>query len=198
MNTTATRCGACSTPPGPGSRPGLIVASRNMPLLSVCTRPKPLNLSSSGFSCASSGCEYLPCALACHVSTIASLTGLPSASSTRPRIVTRSPPTPGDATSAICVCSKLIAPNGPNVCDAVNNRLMSLLHGRGVAAAQDNVEPVRNRMVGHRMFPVELADQALACALVGHARIHRVVSQQRVTRKIHLRNEPLDERPAEQ
>src|SRR5580765_5832688 len=42
MKTETTRCGACSLPPGPGTRPGLMVLKRNAPRASVGMRPKPL------------------------------------------------------------------------------------------------------------------------------------------------------------
>src|SRR2546422_2277127 len=74
MKTATTRCGACSMPPGPGTRPGLMVVKRNAPWSSVGMRPKPLNPRSSRFFCWSSGCAYLPCEFACQISTRPSLT----------------------------------------------------------------------------------------------------------------------------
>src|SRR5207302_1795617 len=114
MKTATTRCGACSTPPGPGTRPGLMVVKRNAPR--------------------------------------------------------------------------------PTVWLALAYRLMSALHRRGIAAAQHDVEAVGERPLRNGVGPVEHRDQANARFLLGDRVVHRVVLEQRVSRKIHLRDQPREER----
>src|SRR6266704_571735 len=174
MKTATTRCGACNVAPGPGTRPGLTVVKRNAPWSSVGMRPKPMNPRSSGFFCWSSGCAYLPCEFACQISTRPSLTPTPSPSSSRPSIATRS----------------LLVP--------LAYRPMSALHRRGIAAAQHDVEAVGERPFRNGVLPIEHRDQANARSLVGDRVVHRVVLEQRVSRKIHLRDHAREERGAEQ
>ena len=51
-----------------------MVVKRKPPLASVGMRPKPRQPFSSGFFCGSSGCAYLPAALACQISIRPSFT----------------------------------------------------------------------------------------------------------------------------
>src|SRR3989475_1167826 len=198
MKTATTRCGACNVAPGPGTRPGLMVVKRNAPWSSVGMRPKPLNPRSSGFFCWSSGCAYLPCEFACQISTRPSLTPTPSPSSSRPSIARRSPLAPRAAISRVVSESRPMWRYGPTVWLPLAYRLMSALHRRGIAAAQHDVEAVGERPFRNGVLPVEHRDQASARFLVGDRVVHRVVLQQRVSRKIHLRDHAREERGAKQ
>eukprot|EP01022_Parablepharisma_sp_SALTPOND_P016942 TRINITY_DN2599_c0_g3_i6.p1 TRINITY_DN2599_c0_g3~~TRINITY_DN2599_c0_g3_i6.p1 ORF type:complete len:1173 (+),score=341.22 TRINITY_DN2599_c0_g3_i6:1282-4800(+) len=71
-------------------------------------------------------------------------------------------------------------------------------HGRGVAAAQDDVEYVAEHLVVHRFVQREARDQALAGSLVGDALEDRVVVEQRVVGEVHLRHQALRIDVAEQ
>src|SRR5438309_4434349 len=186
MKTATTRCGACSMPPGPGTRPGLMVVKRNAPWSSVGMRPKPLKPRSSCFFCWSSGCAYLPCEFACQISTRPSFTPTPSPSSSLPSIATRSPFTPRVAMSGVVSQSSPIWRYGPTVWLALAYRLMSALHRRGNAAAQHDVEAIGQCPLRNGILPVEYLDQANARFLVRDRLIHRVVLQQRISGKVHL------------
>src|SRR5436190_8408496 len=181
-----------------------MVRKRYAPCASVRQRPKPRKRGSIGLSCASSGCAYLPCALACQISTTASLTGLPSPSTTRPESVIRSPATPAGASSTTVKGSKPILTYGATVWEEVVSRLIvSSLAARGfhrcrVTAAQHDIVAVGKRNVGNRRFPVEGGDHALPRFLVGYAVVHRIVFEQRVAGKIHLRHQPLHQPDSEQ
>src|SRR2546426_1038596 len=198
MKTATTRCGACNVAPGPGTRPGLMVAKRNAPWSSVGMRPKPLNPRSSRFFCWSSGCAYLPCEFACQISTRPSLTPTPSPSSSRPSIATRSPLAPRAAMSRVVSQSSPMWRYGPTVWLPLAYRLMSALHRRGIAAAQHDVEAVGERPFRNGVLPVEHRDQANARFLVGGRVVHRVVLEQRVSWKIHLRDHAREGRGAKQ
>src|SRR5438105_6174257 len=194
MKTATTRCGACSMPPGPGTRPGLMVVKRNAPCSSVGMRPKPLNPRSSGFFWWSSGCAYLPCEFACQISTRPSLTPTPSPSSSRPSIATRSPLAPRAAMSRVVSQSSPMWRYGPTVWLPLAYRLMSALHRRGVAAAQHDVEAIGESPLRNGVRPVKHRDQANARFVLGDRVVHRVVLEQRVSRKIHLRDQPREKR----
>src|SRR5712691_1316172 len=198
MKTATTRCGACNVAPGPGTRPGLMVVKRNAPWSSVGMRPKPLKPRSSRFFCWSAGCAYLPCEFACQISTSPSLTPTPSPSSSRPSIATRSPLTPRAAMSRVVSQSSPMWRYGPTVWLPLAYRLMSALHRRGIAAAQHDVEAVGKCPFRNGVLPVEHRDQATARFLVGDRVVHRVVLQQRVSRKIHLRDHTREERGSKQ
>src|SRR5438876_118317 len=198
MKSATTRCGACNVAPGPGTRPGLTVVKRNAPWSSVGMRPKPMNPRSSGFFCWSSGCAYLPCEFACQISTRPSLTPTPSPSSSRPSIATRSPLAPRAAMSRVVSQSSPMWRYGPTVWLPLAYRPMSALHRRGIAAAQHDVEAVGERPFRNGVLPVEHRDQVNARSLVGDRVVHRVVLEQRVSRKIHLRDHAREERGAEQ
>src|SRR3989449_5466016 len=174
------------------------VVKRNAPWSSVGMRPKPLNPRSSRFFCWSSGCAYLPCEFACQISTRPSLTPTPSPSSSRPSIATRSPLAPRAAMSRVVSQSSPMWRYGPTVWLPLAYRLMSALHRRGIAAAQHDVEAVGERPFRNGVLPVERRDQASARFLVGDRVVHRVVLEQRVSRKIHLRDHAREERGAEQ
>ena len=57
---------------------------------------------------------------------------------------------------------------------------------------------VGKRNVGDRALPVEVGDQAAPREIIGNAVVHRIIWQQRVARKIHLRHQPLHQPQAEQ
>src|SRR6185437_8319865 len=189
MKTTTARWGACVCPSEPGADPGLIVVKRNAPSSSVGERPNPWNPGVSGFSCVSSGWAYLPAALACQTSISASLTGLPSPSSTRPRSVIRSPGTSGPAISVTNIGVRPMRRYGPMACDAVGCSPISLLHRCVVTPTQHDVESVAQGVVRAGQLPVELRDQASARLLVGNAIEDRVFVHQGIAGEIHLRDQ---------
>src|SRR5271167_807037 len=203
MNTVTTICGACATPSGPGTHPGLMVEKRKRPASSVRQRPKPRNPASIGLSCASSGCAYLPWALACQISTTASLTGLPSPATMRPARLMRSPPTPAAARSTTTDGAKPMLTYGPTVCDEVVSWLMTAsaagrFHRRRVATAQHDVVAKRKSGVGQRRLPIEAGDHAPTCPVVGHAVVHRIVFEKRIAGKVHLGHQALHQAHAKQ
>src|SRR6476620_324693 len=67
-----------------------------------------------------------------------------------------------------------------------------------VAAAQHDVEPIAQRLLGNGHFPIELGDEPPSRALIGNARVHRIVFEQRIAGEIHLRDQPRRYRTAEQ
>src|SRR5437762_1830097 len=93
-----------------------------------------------------------------QASTTASGTGSPSPSKTRPEIAIA--PSVDAGTSS---CSRRrqspIEKNGPTVWEGVRSAIGSLLHGRPVAAAEDDIEPEAERPLGNRRVPVERAHQ---------------------------------------
>src|SRR6267143_2020141 len=186
MKTATTRCGACNVAPGPGTRPGLMVVKRNAPWSSVGMRPKPRKSRSSRFFCWSAGCAYLPCEFACQISTRPSLTPMPSPSSSRPSIATRSPLAPRAAMLRVVSQSSPMWRYGPTVWLPLAYRLMLTPRRRGIAATQHDVEAVGERPFRNGVLPVERRDQANTRFPVGDRVVHRVVLQQRVSRKIHL------------
>src|SRR5467141_2789618 len=161
-------------------------------------RPKPRKSRSSRFFCWSAGCAYLPCEFACQISTRPSLTPMPSPSSSRPSIATRSPLAPRAAMLRVVSQSSPMWRYGPTVWLPLAYRLMSARHRRGNAATQHDVEAVRQRPFRNGVLPVEHRDQANARFLVGDRVVHRVVLQQRVSRKIHLRDHTREERGSKQ
>ena len=155
-------CGACVVPGGPGTgagldggEPELAVAIGGHAPVAAERRLQRLVLRSSGWA-------YRPCALACQSSSTASGTGFPSPSSTRPRTVTRSP-AHARRGQLVARVSQLEADReeGP---DGLRRRRLrgSAPASKGVASrpAQDDVEPVAERVLGHRRLPVEGGDQA--------------------------------------
>src|SRR5690242_15891080 len=81
--------------------------------------------------------------------------------------------------------------NGPTVCDGVgSSAATSVLHRRGLAAAQDDVEAIRERPLGHRRVEVERAHEALAGGRVAHGVEDRVLEEERIAREVHLGDEP--------
>src|SRR5580700_1076256 len=63
------------------------------------------------------------------------------------------------------------------------------LDGRSQTAAENDVKVISQSMTGHRGVPVKKRDQAIARVLVGNAVENRIEPQQRIARKIHLRDE---------
>src|SRR5438552_18965702 len=113
-------------------------------------------------------------------------------------MVTCSPSAENSARSATHNFSRPMWKKGPTVCDAVASRFISMSHRRGVAAAQDDVEAIAQRVLGSGVVPVEVGDQALACPLVCGAVEDRIEGQQRIAGKIHLRYQAREKRAAEQ
>src|ERR1700676_2267835 len=69
---------------------------------------------------------------------------------------------------------------------------------RRIAAAQDHIELVAERMLRHRRVDIESCDQPRTRVRIGDAVEDRIDREQRVAREIHLRDEPRGEARAEQ
>src|SRR5215470_11926473 len=91
-----------------------------------------------------------------------------------------------------------MAKKGPTVCELVVWSDTSLLPGRRLAAAKDDVEAVAEGAVVQRRLPVVAGDEPVARHRVGDAGEDDVVGEERVALEVHLRDEPLRERDAEQ
>src|ERR1700676_573087 len=63
------------------------------------------------------------------------------------------------------------------------------LDGRSQTAAENDVKVISQRLTGHRGVPVKKRDQAIARVLVGNAVENGIERQQRISRKIHLRDQ---------
>src|SRR6266566_925060 len=90
---------------------------------------------------------------------------------------------------------------GPTVWEGViggTSRSAPLLEDGRVAAAQHDVPVVAEGPLGLGQLDVEVGDQPLPGLLVGHRVEDRVELQQRVAREVHLGDQPLGERAAEQ
>src|SRR5258708_13243782 len=74
----------------------------------------------------------------------------------------------------------------------------ALLEGRLAATAQHDVEAIAERVFGLGDFKVEAGDQAIARGLVGDAAEYRIERQERIARKVHLRDEARGEPRSEQ
>src|SRR2546427_10044945 len=72
------------------------------------------------------------------------------------------------------------------------------LHGRGLAAAENDVEAIAERMARDGGFPIEKRDQAVSRVLVRDAVENGVEWQQRISRKIHLRDQARQQPRAEE
>src|SRR5215469_10941140 len=188
MNTDTRMCAACRLSFGPGTLPGFTVVKRKPPSSAVGMRPKPSKPFSRGFSWVSSGCAYLPAEFACQTSNIASGTPWPSASITRPSMTTRWPETLGPTRLSLYSHSRPIRKKGPTVCHVVAWKLISRFPGRGVAAADDDVELVAHGFLRNGGMPIELGDQAVAGPFVGDTIKNGIVGKQRIAGKIHLRD----------
>ena len=207
MKIVTLMCGACSPPPGAGHAARLDRRERKRPSSSVGTRPKPLKPGSSGLSCVSSGCAYLPCALACQISTSASLTGLPSPSRMRPSIVICSPVTPGadqvvgDEPREADVQVRAdglrrggVQAHGIVLRQAGGSCPSASRRGRAARCRSGSRAPVRESSSPSRT-PRPAGWRARSS---GNARVHRIVLEQRIAGEIHLRHEPRRERRPEQ
>src|SRR5262245_35219960 len=116
---------------------------------------------------------------------MASLTAAPSPSSTRPSI-RRAPGVSGGTRWACGVASKEKEKNGPTVCEGVvPSSSTSGLHGRRVAATQDDVEAVGKRPLGLGRLEVERAHEPLPGPRIPNGLEDRVVVEERVTREVH-------------
>src|SRR6266571_762454 len=149
-----------------------------------------------GLFCSSAGCAYLPWLFACQISIKASSTGLRSPSSTRPTMVIRSPEIPGPARSAFFNLVRPMEKYGPTVCDVVACRLISfpsvrvrLFPGSGFASSQDDVKSKAKGVHRDRGFPIKNGDETIARLFIGGAIEDGIVGNQRITGKIHLRDE---------
>src|SRR5437868_11589941 len=72
-----------------------------------------------------------------------------------------------------------------------------VLHGSLVAATEHDVELVGERVFGNRVLPIERRDEPLARLFVLDAHEHRVVFEQRIAGKVHLRDKLLYQGVAE-
>src|SRR5215472_6130587 len=204
-NTDTSMCGASVRPSPNGSAPGFTVTILKEPSRPVGQRPKPRNaLSPSGTGPrGSSGCANRPSEPACQVSMRPSGIGSPAPSYRRPKIVI-APGVPSGTTNGPCSQGSRIAKYGPTVWDGVRSSLIVRsvpfwgFEDSGLAAAQDDVEPVAQRPLGLGVLDRELGDHPLLRRLVGHRVEDRVQRQQRVAREVHLGDQPLGERAAEQ
>src|SRR5579883_3424078 len=104
---------------------------------------------------------------------MASTTGLPSPSSTRPSM-RNAPSVPGGTSSLPCWPGRAKLKKGPMVWEGVGRYIASALHWGRVAAAQHDVEP------GH---------QERSTARVGDGLVDGVVRQQQVAGEVHLRDQ---------
>src|SRR5579875_475363 len=162
----------------------------------------------------SSGWEKRPSGPACQVSTSASGTGSPAPSSTRPAI-TIAPGAPSSTTNGPSGHGSPIAKNGPTVCDGVTPSgrtagslsrpsclaaapLAGVLEHGLLPAAQHDVPLVAEGPLRLGQVEVEPGDHPLPGRRVRHRVEDRVLGEERVAGKVHLRHQPLRERPAEQ
>src|ERR671932_545678 len=79
----------------------------------------------------------------------------------------------------------------------VAHRSYAPLEGRGVAAVDDDVEHEAERPLGPRQREIELRDEALACVFIGNGMEDRIVREQWIARKVHLRHETREKVRAE-
>src|SRR5207244_10126253 len=63
------------------------------------------------------------------------------------------------------------------------------LHGSGLAATENDIETIPERMTGHGGVPVKIRDQAIARVFIRNAIKDRIKWQQGISRKIHLRHQ---------
>src|SRR5688500_9387611 len=205
QNTDRSRWGACTPsaaapPPVAGSGPGLTVSSEYRPSGSVALRPKPRKSFQRTAPRGSSGWSNRPSGSACQVSTTASGTGTPAPSYTVPAI-RNAPGVPSGTTYGPSGHTRPNEKNGPTVCDGVVRSsliVVLLVQRRGVLAAQHDVPPVAERPLGHGGVQVEPGHHRLAGLRVADRVEDRVVGAQRVAREVHLGDQPLGERGAEQ
>src|ERR1700730_5064763 len=76
-------------------------------------------------------------------------------------------------------------------------RSRGYLHRSGQAAAENEIEPIPKGMAGHCGLPVEKRDQAIARALVRDTVKNGISRQQRISGKIHLRDQAREQPRAE-
>src|SRR5947209_2693013 len=72
------------------------------------------------------------------------------------------------------------------------------LHGRGLAAPENDVEAIAERMAWYGGFPIEKRYQAVSRVLVRDAVKNGVEWQQRIFREIHLRDQARQQPRAEE
>src|SRR5437764_4899792 len=166
---------------GAPAPPGLTVTNPYRPSASVPLRPHP------------NPSRWPPSASACQISTIASMTGSPAPSSTRPA-KRRASARPGSTSSW---CGRTQSPtekNGPTVCEGVapGAATSGLEEGR-VAAAEDDGEAEAERPLLGGRLPVELRDQPLPRRRVADGIEDRVGGVKRIAGEVHPRHQPLGE-----
>src|SRR6185312_14544815 len=105
-----------------------------------------------------SGCAYRPAAFACQISMRESGTTAPAPSRTTPSMVMWRPFACSVAMRAQPGSLRQIAKNGPTVWNGVGSAMMRF-HGRCVAAAQDDVEAIAERVFRLREGKIEARDQ---------------------------------------
>src|SRR5262249_39596730 len=136
---------------------------------------------------------YRPAAFACQISIIASGTGNPSPSMTRPSIVMRSPAGPALVRSPQSGRARPRWKNGPTVCDGVGISFSAIadsgsgrIDWRRCAAAQNQIETIAQRPLRLAQVRVVSGDQPLTRRGIGSALKDRVERQERIAGKIHL------------
>src|SRR5476649_488556 len=81
--------------------------------------------------------------------------------------------------------------NGPMVCEVVMwlMRIAPLnAHGRGITAAQHDIEFIAQHLVAVGVFQAVAGNQALARGQVRDALENRIVVEQRIAGEVHLRD----------
>src|SRR5262249_19316652 len=89
------------------------------------------------------------------------------------------------------------AKNGPTVCDGVWPDIESVLHWRGFAPAQHNIEAKSERPFRHGRLHIEARDHSCRGILVWHTVKDWIERTQRIAGKIHWRHQPRQEARAE-
>src|SRR5680860_1129689 len=196
--TERSRCGASVPPSVVGSAPGRTVRIRYRPAESVGLRPKPRNPGTVEVTAprGSPGWSNLPSGSACQLSTRASVTGSPSPSTTTP-VTQNASGVPGGTTCGPSSHSRAMCRNGPTVWDGVSS-LIVVLEDAGSLAPQDDVEPEAEGPLRLRRRVVVRRDHPLPGRRIADGVEDRVLGEQRVVREVHLGDEPLGERTAEQ
>ena len=72
-----------------------------------------------------------------------------------------------------------------------------VFEGRFTASSQDDIPPISESPFGLGCFEVEVGDQTFTGGLIAYPVQNRVVRDKRISRKIHLRDEPRNKGGAE-
>ena len=206
MKIVTLRCGACSPPPGAGTRPGLIVREakaavvvgrhasesfeaglERLVLLVVGMRVSAVRVRLPDLD------ERVTDGLAVGVDDAPLDDDLLAADARSDEVVGDEPIEPDvqerpDRLRGCRSAGSCAPPRCPQI----------VVHRRLVAPAQHDVEAEAERLFRNRGFPVERRHQPAARTFVGNARVHRIVVEQRIAGEIHLRDEPRRERRSEQ